>query len=38
LGLYICRKIIQTHNGEIEAESTEGKGTTFNIYLPLPST
>jgi signal transduction histidine kinase len=38
LGLYICRKIIQGHNGEIEAESAEGKGTTFNIYLPLPST
>jgi K+-sensing histidine kinase KdpD len=38
LGLYICRKIIQAHNGEIEAESIEGKGTTFNIYLPLPST
>ncbi len=37
LGLYICRKIIQAHNGEIEAESVEGKGATFNIFLPLPS-
>jgi signal transduction histidine kinase len=36
LGLYICRKIIQAHDGEIEAESVEGKGTTFNIYLPIP--
>jgi signal transduction histidine kinase len=34
LGLYICRKIIQGHNGEIEAESVPGKGTTFFIYLP----
>lgn len=34
LGLYICRKIIQAHGGEIEAESTLGEGTTFHIYLP----
>lgn len=34
LGLYICRKIIQGHSGEIEAESVPGKGTTFYIYLP----
>jgi signal transduction histidine kinase len=35
LGLYICRKIIQAHNGEITAESTLGAGTTFYIRLPL---
>jgi signal transduction histidine kinase len=35
LGLYICRKIIQDHNGEITAESELGQGTTFKIYLPL---
>lgn len=35
LGLYICRKIIQAHNGEITVESTLGKGTTFYIRLPL---
>lgn len=35
LGLYICRKIIQAHNGEITAESELGKGTTFKIHLPL---
>lgn len=35
LGLYICRKIIQAHNGEITAESVLGQGTTFSIYLPL---
>jgi signal transduction histidine kinase len=35
LGLYICRKIIQAHNGEIIAESVLGEGTTFYIHLPL---
>lgn len=35
LGLYICRKIIQAHNGEISAESEPGKGTTFHLHLPL---
>lgn len=36
LGLYICRKILQAHQGTIEAESGENEGTTFHIYLPLP--
>ena len=35
LGLYICLKIIQAHDGEIKAESTLGDGTTFQISLPL---
>lgn len=35
LGLYICRKIIQAHQGEILAESRVSEGTTFHIYLPL---
>jgi signal transduction histidine kinase len=35
LGLYICRKIVQAHNGEITAESTIGEGTTFYLLLPL---
>ena len=34
LGLFICRRIIRTHGGEITAESTFGEGTTFHIYLP----
>jgi len=34
LGLYICRKIIEAHNGEISAQSSLGQGTTFNIILP----
>lgn len=35
LGLSICSKIITAHSGTIEVESTEGKGTTFTIYLPI---
>jgi signal transduction histidine kinase len=35
LGLFICRQIVQAHQGEIEVESEEGKGATFYIYLPL---
>jgi signal transduction histidine kinase len=34
LGLSICHGIITEHGGEISAESTEGKGTTFTIKLP----
>jgi len=33
LGLYICQEIINSHGGEIYAES-EGKGTTIHIMLP----
>lgn len=35
LGLYICREIIQAHQGEITVESELNKGTTFHIYLPI---
>jgi signal transduction histidine kinase len=35
LGLYICRKIISAHQGEILAKSEIGKGTTFIIRIPL---
>lgn len=37
LGLYICRQIIHAHEGEILAESEEGKGTVFKILLPIES-
>ena len=35
LGLSISYDIIYAHGGEIVVESTEGKGTTFVITLPL---
>jgi len=34
LGLYICKSIMEAHNGSISVESTEGKGSTFTFILP----
>lgn len=35
LGLYIVNEIIQEHDGRIELQSEEGKGTEFRIFLPV---
>ncbi|OXA82050.1 hypothetical protein SAMN05444397_101917 [Flavobacterium aquidurense] len=34
IGLALCRRIIENHNGFINFTSTPGKGTIFWIYLP----
>jgi len=34
IGLAICRKIVQNHNGYISAEGRPGNGATFFIYFP----
>jgi two-component system CheB/CheR fusion protein len=35
LGLYMCRQIVQQHDGTITLESTPGEGSTFRIRLPM---
>ena len=35
LGLALAEQIIHTHRGQICAESTLGKGSTFFVYLPV---
>ena len=34
LGLYIAERIVAAHDGRIEVESSEARGTTFTVYLP----
>jgi signal transduction histidine kinase len=38
LGLFISRRIVEAHHGEITVQSVLGEGTTFNIKLPLKQT
>lgn len=35
LGLPICQKIVEDHEGHIEVASTKGIGTTVSVYLPV---
>ena len=35
LGLAVCHRIIEEHNGAMQVESMEGKGTTVTCFLPI---
>jgi PAS domain S-box-containing protein len=35
IGLALCKKIVENHNGLINATGEPGKGATFNVYLPV---
>lgn len=35
IGLAVCKKIAERHGGTITLKSTEGKGSTFTLSLPL---
>jgi signal transduction histidine kinase len=34
LGLYLVKKIVEMHGGQLDVESSAGEGTTFKIRLP----
>ncbi|MEW6357070.1 MAG: HAMP domain-containing sensor histidine kinase [Planctomycetota bacterium] len=36
LGLSMCKAIAEMHEGDIQVESYEGKGSRFTVRLPLP--
>lgn len=35
LGMTLAQRIVNIHHGNIEVDSTEGKGTTFTVTLPI---
>ena len=38
IGLALCRKIAEIHNGKIYADSQVDKGTSFHVILPMTKT
>lgn len=37
LGLSITRRLVALHRGSLMLDSQQGRGSTFHLYLPLPS-
>ncbi|MCZ8530517.1 sensor histidine kinase [Alteromonas sp. PRIM-21] len=37
IGLAVCRRIVERHNGQITATSAQGHGATFTIIVPVDS-
>jgi PAS domain S-box-containing protein len=35
IGLTICKKVVQNHNGFITASSIQGEGSSFNLFFPV---
>ena len=35
LGLAVCKKLVEAHNGRITVESKVGEGSTFTVKLPI---
>jgi len=35
IGLAMCKKIVQNHDGEIDASESNEHGAVFNVYLPV---
>ncbi len=35
IGLFQCKRIIEAHQGKMEVDSEEGKGSTFRMLLPV---
>jgi PAS domain S-box-containing protein len=35
LGLAICKRIVEAHQGKISVQSVEGKGSTFTLTIPI---
>jgi signal transduction histidine kinase/ligand-binding sensor domain-containing protein len=35
LGLFLCKEFVEKHNGKINVMSTEGKGSSFKVIIPI---